>query len=129
MGQLTGKVAIVTGAGSGMGRSMAELFAKEGAKVVAADVNQDGLDETVKAITDAGNIATGVQTDVTNEAQVKAMVQTAVDQYGQLDILVNNAGIMDNMSPVMTLSHSSVVRLPTGDMLSMMPALLTKISN
>ncbi|KRK74898.1 3-ketoacyl-ACP reductase [Levilactobacillus namurensis DSM 19117] len=104
MGQLTGKVAIVTGAGSGMGRSMAELFAKEGAKVVAADVNQDGLDETVKAITDAGNTATGVRTDVTNEAQVKAMVQTAVDQYGQLDILVNNAGIMDNMSPVGSLT-------------------------
>lgn len=120
--QLAGKVAIITGAGSGMGKSMAELFAKEGAKVVAADINEDRLNEVVKAITDAGNTAVAAVTNVTKEADVVAMVQSAVDNFGQLDILVNNAGIMDNMAPVGTLTNELWDRVMTVNTTSVMLA-------
>ncbi|WP_203639114.1 glucose 1-dehydrogenase [Levilactobacillus wangkuiensis] len=120
--QLAGKVAIITGAGSGMGKSMAELFAKEGAKIVAADINEDRLNEVVKAITDAGNDAVAAVTNVTKEADVVAMVKTAVDNYGHLDILVNNAGIMDNMAPVGTLTNELWDRVMTVNTTSVMLA-------
>ncbi|AYM01932.1 glucose 1-dehydrogenase [Levilactobacillus yiduensis] len=120
--QLAGKVAIITGAGSGMGKSMAELFAKEGAKVVAADINEARLNEVVKAITDAGNTAVAAVTNVTKEADVVAMVQAAVDNFGQLDILVNNAGIMDNMAPVGTLTNELWDRVMTVNTTSVMLA-------
>lgn len=120
--QLAGKVAIITGAGSGMGKSMAELFAKEGAKVVAADINEERLNEVVKAITDAGNTAVAAVTNVTKEADVVAMVQAAVDNFGQLDILVNNAGIMDNMAPVGTLTNELWDRVMTVNTTSVMLA-------
>ena len=109
--QLVDKVAIITGAGSGMGRSMAELFAKEGAKIVAADINQDRLNEVVTAITTAGGQAIASITNVTKEADVVAMVQSAVDHFGRLDILINNAGIMDNMAPVGTLTNLSLIHI------------------
>lgn len=120
--QLDGKVAIITGAGSGMGKSMAELFAKEGAKVVAADINQDRLNDVVAAIKDAGNEAVAVVTNVTKEDDVVAMVQAAVDNFGHLDILVNNAGIMDNMAPVGTLTNELWDRVMTVNTTSVMLA-------
>ncbi|MFC6290327.1 glucose 1-dehydrogenase [Levilactobacillus angrenensis] len=120
--QLAGKVAIITGAGSGMGKSMAELFAKEGAKIVAADINEDRLNEVVKDIKDAGNQAVAAVTNVTKEADVVAMVQAAVDNFGQLDILVNNAGIMDNMAPVGTLTNELWDRVMTVNTTSVMLA-------
>jgi len=120
--QLAGKVAIITGAGSGMGKSMAELFANEGARVVAADINEDRLNEVVKEIKDAGNDAVAAVTNVTKEADVVAMVQTAVDSFGRLDILVNNAGIMDNMAPVGTLTNELWDRVMTVNTTSLMLA-------
>ncbi|WP_125583065.1 glucose 1-dehydrogenase [Levilactobacillus cerevisiae] len=120
--QLAGKVAIITGAGSGMGKSMAELFANEGARVVAADINEDRLNEVVKEIKDAGNDAVAAVTNVTKEADVVAMVQTAVDSFGRLDILVNNAGIMDNMAPVGTLTNELWDRVMTVNTTSVMLA-------
>ena len=91
--RLKDKVAIVTGAASGIGRASAIRFAEEGAKVVAADLDQGGIDETLSAIRGAGGAAAGVQADVTRASDVKAMVKAATDTYGRLDIMFNNAGI------------------------------------
>jgi NAD(P)-dependent dehydrogenase (short-subunit alcohol dehydrogenase family) len=89
-----GKVAIVTGGASGIGRGVAEAFAKEGAKVVVAtDSNLKGAEETVAAIEAAGGEATFVKCDVTSEADVEAMVSACVKAYGRLDYACNNAGV------------------------------------
>ncbi len=94
--KLENKVAVVTGAGSGMGQVISILFAKEGAKVIVADVNLTSANAVVDQITQGGGIATAVKADVSQEADVQNMIDTAVKTYGTLDILVNNAGIMDN---------------------------------
>ncbi|MEI7844225.1 MAG: SDR family oxidoreductase [Chloroflexota bacterium] len=94
--KLNGKIAVITGGGSGMGREMAILFAKEGAKVVIGDWNEQTLDETVKLIRSTGGEITGVKGNVAVQAEAEALVDTAVTAYGRVDILVNNAGVMDN---------------------------------
>ena len=91
-GALSRRVALVTGAGSGIGRAAAELFAEQGAAIVAADVNETG-EETVATITAAGGRATFVRGDVSVESDVEAMVQAAESVYGGLDAAFNNAGI------------------------------------
>jgi NAD(P)-dependent dehydrogenase (short-subunit alcohol dehydrogenase family) len=92
--KFSGKVALVTGASSGIGRGGALLFAREGAKViVASDSNIQGGEETVKLLKDAGGEAAFVKCDVTKESDVKAMVEKAVSLYGRLDYAFNNAGI------------------------------------
>jgi NAD(P)-dependent dehydrogenase (short-subunit alcohol dehydrogenase family) len=91
-GVLDGRVALVTGAASGIGRAAAELFAEQGAAVVASDLDEAGA-ETVTAITEAGGRATFVQADVSVEAEVEALVRTAESVYGELDAAFNNAGI------------------------------------
>lgn len=92
MGRLDGKVALITGAGSGMGRVATHAFVREGARVVAADVNGKAVNETVA---EHGAKAAAVAGDVTKEADVQRFVQTAVDRFGKLDVLYNNAGIFD----------------------------------
>lgn len=92
MNRLVGKVALITGAASGLGRTAAELFAAEGALVVVADV-VDG-DEVIDAIDAAGGEATYVRCDVTDSDSVAAAVEHARDQYGALHVLYNNAGVM-----------------------------------
>jgi NAD(P)-dependent dehydrogenase (short-subunit alcohol dehydrogenase family) len=87
------KVAIVTGAGSGIGKATAEYFAQQGAKVVAADWNAPAGESTVESIVRGGGEGIFCQTDVSKAAQVEGMVATAVDRFGRLDILVNNAAI------------------------------------
>jgi NAD(P)-dependent dehydrogenase (short-subunit alcohol dehydrogenase family) len=93
MGKLDGKVAIITGGGSGFGEATALLWAKEGAKVVIADWVAEGGEATVRKIKAAGGEAIFVKVDVSKTEDVKKMVNTAVDTYGKLDILFNNAGI------------------------------------
>lgn len=98
--KLQEKVAVVTGAASGMGKEIAKLYAKEGAKVIVADLNIDGAEAVVKEITADNGIAKAVQANVAKQEDIDHMIDTAVNEYGKLDILVNNAGIMDGFEPV-----------------------------
>lgn len=100
MNTLTGKVAIVTGASSGIGRATAKLFAAEGASVVAAARRQAELDRLVVEIAEAGGSAVALTGDVKDETLAAALVETAVERFGGLDIAFNNAGIMGAMGPV-----------------------------
>lgn len=96
MKRLEGKVAIVTGSSSGIGKAIACRFAEEGAKVVVAARRATLCERTVEQIRARGGEANAVRVDVTDERQVEALLQTAVDQYGRVDILVNNAGVVSN---------------------------------
>ncbi len=91
--RLAGKTAYITGAASGIGHAIAQLFAEEGAKVAIADLNQAAADAAAAGIVAAGGKAIGLAVDVTNEAQVDATVDKAADQLGGIDILISNAGI------------------------------------
>lgn len=103
---LTGKVAVITGAGSGMGRAMANLFAEHGAKVVAADWHQESLDEVVAEVKAAGGDITGVQGNVALRADCERVIDAAVTAYGGLDLLCNNAGVMDLFEGVAELEDT-----------------------
>jgi NAD(P)-dependent dehydrogenase (short-subunit alcohol dehydrogenase family) len=92
-GVLDGKITLVTGAGSGIGRATALRMARSGARIVAADVNEEGGRETVDAIEQAGGEAIFVRADVADSADVQALIRAAVDMYGRLDCAFNNAGI------------------------------------
>ena len=92
-GQLDGKVALITGAGSGIGRASALAFAREGAKVAVADIVVEGGEETVRMVKEAGGEAFFIKVDVANAADVEAMVNAVVDTYGRIDCAYNNAGI------------------------------------
>ncbi|AZU65154.1 SDR family NAD(P)-dependent oxidoreductase [Neobacillus mesonae] len=94
MGRLEGKIAIITGAASGQGASEAEIFAKEGAKVVAVDIQLNPLQEVVSRIKDSGGDAIALKLDVASEEDWQKVIETAVVAYGRIDILVNNAGIV-----------------------------------
>jgi NAD(P)-dependent dehydrogenase (short-subunit alcohol dehydrogenase family) len=97
--KLEGKVALVTGGGSGIGRATALVFAREGAKVVVADVLTEGGEGTVQRIKEAGGKAIFVKTDVSKAAEAMALVDDAVSTFGRLDCAFNNAGIEGNMAP------------------------------
>jgi NAD(P)-dependent dehydrogenase (short-subunit alcohol dehydrogenase family) len=101
---LANKVAIVTGASSGIGRATALLFAREGAKVVASARRQAGLDELVTEIEKAGGQAIAVAGDIKDESLAKALVETATNRFGGLDIAFNNAGSSGEMAPAPELS-------------------------
>jgi len=88
-----GKVALVTGGSSGIGRVTAVAFAKEGARVAIGDIAVEGGEETLKMIKDAGGEAIFIKADVSKAAEVEAMVQKTIDAYGRLDCAFNNAGI------------------------------------
>ncbi len=94
-GRLEGKVALITGAGSGIGRESTELFCAEGAAVVAVDINEAAVEETVEAVRSAGGVAVAHRADVSQAEEAREMIARAESEFGQLDVLFNNAGIMD----------------------------------
>lgn len=98
--QLEGKVALITGASSGIGRAAAVVLAQRGAKIVAAARRQSELDDVVAEITANGGTASSIVVDVTREADIIAMVKFAVDTYGKLDIAFNNAGTEGVFAPL-----------------------------
>jgi len=104
MNELEGKVAIVTGAASGIGRAVAQAYAREGARVVVSDVAEKGAAETVRLIRDAGCEATAVRTDVSRPDDCQAMVARALELYGRLDCACNNAGIGGEQAPIAAFS-------------------------
>ncbi len=99
MGDLSDKVALVTGASSGIGRSTALGYARAGAKVIVSDIDATGGQETVRLIEAAGGAAAFVRADVSNPADCKALAQAALDHYGRLDCACNNAGIGGESNP------------------------------
>ena len=92
MARLDGKVAVITGAGTGIGRATAKLFAQEGAKVVVAEINAQSGEQTAQLITQAGGQVIAIRTDVTEPESIQATIDKAVQHYGALHILHNNAG-------------------------------------
>src|SRR5699024_3719185 len=101
--KLEGKVAVITGAASGIGKEIAKLYAKEGASVVISDLNVKGALEVVEKIENENGKAIAVAANVTKQADVDYMIDLVVNTYGKLDMLVNNAGIMDE------LKHAAVI--------------------
>ncbi len=111
MGRLDGKVAIVTGASSGMGEAITKLFAAEGATVLALARRKEKLQGVIDGITAKGGKALAVAGDVSKEEDVKKAVKTAVEKYGKLDIVVNNAGSLDKVAPVADLDDETWKRV------------------
>ena len=100
MKEFEGKVALVTGGGSGIGRATALAFARDGAKVVLADRNAQRGEEIVSTIRDAGGIASFRRTDVSVAAEIEALVDYTMKTYGRLDLAFNNAGIEGDVKPL-----------------------------
>jgi len=100
--RLAGKVAVITGAGGGMGRVASEIFASNGAKIAVADITVQGGEETVAAIKAAGGEAFFIETNVAKEADVRRLMEETVKQYGAIHILYNNAGIMPSEDAAIT---------------------------
>jgi NAD(P)-dependent dehydrogenase (short-subunit alcohol dehydrogenase family) len=97
--KLKDKIAVVTGAGSGMGKAIAIVYAREGARVVVSDINEASAYATLDEIKSTGGEAIAVLANVAKEEDIQNLIDIAVQTYGTLDILVNNAGIMDNFEP------------------------------
>ena len=104
MGRLDRKVAVITGAASGIGRGTALCLAREGAAVVAADLNSQGGEQVIGEIAAAGGQAVFQHTDVSCEPDIKALVDRAVSEYGRLDIMYNNAGLVGAVGPIEKLN-------------------------
>lgn len=99
------QVAVITGAAGGFGRLLSQQLAKRGCNLVIGDIDQNGLDETVSSLELSGNRVIAQLCDVSDESQCKAMVGSAINEFGRLDIAVNNAGIAHSMAPVHKLEE------------------------
>lgn len=111
MRKLENKVSVITGAGSGIGRQIALLFASQGSKVVATDIIQERLDEVKAEIKNMGGEVTTLIANVMKEEDIENMIKVATTTYGTLDILVNNAGIMDYFGAVHEVDNSMLDKL------------------
>jgi len=106
MGLLDGKVAVITGAGSGMGRAMCILFAKEGAKIAGIDYAGDTAEATAKTVRDAGGEAIAFQADISKREDIDGAVTAVIEAYGKIDVLCNNAGVFDGFTPVLDVDDA-----------------------
>lgn len=104
-GKLDGQRAVITGAGSGMGRAIAKRFAAEGADVAALDLDLTAAEATAQGIRDAGGTAHAVQVDVSQSASVTAAVEESIARLGRVDLLANIAGILDGYAPILDTSE------------------------
>src|SRR5699024_9610260 len=122
MKRLKDKVAIITGSGAGIGKGIAETYAREGTKVVIADLNEKAVSATTKELSDAGYEAFWVVVNVAKENDVEKMFTETIKKYGKIDIIVNNAGVGDNMQAagnvedevwehVMSINVNDVIRI------------------
>ncbi len=105
--QLKGKIALVTGGSAGIGRATAQLFSREGAKVVVADINAEGGEETVQGIRDAGGEAQFVRTDISKSTEVEALLKRIIEDYGRLDCACNNAAILGEIVSVVDYTEET----------------------
>ena len=126
--RLKDKVAIITGAGSGMGRADALLFTKEGARVVVNDIRQEDIDSVVNEIKRENGKALGYKADVSNYEEVEAMVQETVKQFGKVDILVTNAG-WDQLIPFMNTDPSFWKKILSLNLVGHMNCIKAVLSN
>src|SRR3954451_3667678 len=115
-GMLSGKVAIVTGAAMGMGEATARAFAAAGADVLVSDINPEQGEATAESIRQAGGSASFCRTDVSNAADVEAMVRTAVERHGRLDCAVNNAAVTPDTHPLSELDEQEWDRVLAVDL-------------
>ncbi|MHB1225297.1 MAG: SDR family NAD(P)-dependent oxidoreductase [Gemmatimonadaceae bacterium] len=113
---LKGRIAIVTGGGSGLGREFCIELSREGVRVVAADVDVEGAEETARMVADAGGEAMVVEADVADATSVQAMVAAVVERFGTIDILVNNAGLVGELKRVHEVSEESWDRVHSVDL-------------
>src|SRR5690554_5877507 len=109
--RFTDEVVIVTGAGSGMGKATAELFAREGATVVGSDIDAARLEAVAAEVTVSGGRMIAVPGDVSAREDAEALVRRALEEFGRLDVLVNNAGIMDRMEGVANFKDDTYERV------------------
>jgi len=108
--RLANKTALITGAGSGMGRLAAHVFAREGAQIVAADIAAGPLQETVASVQSEGGAIIGVPTDVTSAESVRRLIEAGVEAFGKLDVLYNNAGIFPDDDTSVVDTEESVLQ-------------------
>ena len=111
VGRLKGKVAVITGAASGMGRATAELFAREGASVAVTDVSDEAGKAVVQTIEDAGGLASYWRVDVSNEREIEAAFAEVVAAFGTIDVLVNSAGVIGPDTPTHEIEEEEFDRL------------------
>jgi 3-oxoacyl-[acyl-carrier protein] reductase len=104
--KLKDRVAIITGNSKGIGREESYLFAREGAIIIGADIDDDGAEETAEIVRSSGGKAVYIHTDVTKIAEVEKLIKAVIEKYGKIDILINNAGIPQEPTPIEDIEES-----------------------
>lgn len=121
IGALKGKTAVITGAGSGIGRAMVERFLAEGAECLAADINKEAVDGVVESLSEEfGGKVKAYKVNVAVKEEVEAMIDYAIREFGKMDVIINNAGILDNLLPIAELDDAMWERIMSVNLNSVM---------